>query len=85
MVTFSGRNPTVPNQGPKVQHPSQRRTCQLISLAIHGGNQKIIQGPQAPDSAGVGHQVFQYSLENSIGPYRLQFNQPVSPWRNRAN
>ncbi|MBW0488145.1 hypothetical protein O181_027860 [Austropuccinia psidii MF-1] len=96
MVTFPGPNATVPNQGPKIQPPFRRRTFQLISLAIHGGNQNIIQGPQPPDSAGVGleislriiprafsevipsfnklsrNQVFQYSLDNSIGPYRNQ-------------
>ncbi|MBW0472667.1 hypothetical protein O181_012382 [Austropuccinia psidii MF-1] len=54
MVMFSGQNPAIPNQGPKIQHPFQRRTFQLISLEIHGGNQKIIQGPQTPDSAGGG-------------------------------
>ncbi|MBW0499403.1 hypothetical protein O181_039118 [Austropuccinia psidii MF-1] len=109
MVTFSGPFYTFPTQGLNIKCPFQRRTFQLISLAIHGGNQKIIQGPQPPDSVGVGlatsfriiprefseviqsfnqlsrHQVFQYSLENSIGPYRRQFNQPVCIWPNWAN
>ncbi|MBW0476682.1 hypothetical protein O181_016397 [Austropuccinia psidii MF-1] len=31
------------------------------------------------------HQVFQYSLDNSIGPYRRQFNQPVCSCPNWAN
>ena len=85
-----------PNQGPKIQSPFRRRIFQLISLAIHGSNQKTIQGSQSPGAAGVGlaihswlfqgpfseyinyfnqflrHQVFQYSLDNSIGPYRWQ-------------
>ncbi|MBW0465694.1 hypothetical protein O181_005409 [Austropuccinia psidii MF-1] len=96
MVTISGPNSIFPNQGPKIQRPFQRRTFQLISLAIHGGNQKTIQGCQSPGPTGVGlavhsglfqvpfsevrhysnqlslHQVFQYSLDNSIGPYRWQ-------------
>ncbi|MBW0517460.1 hypothetical protein O181_057175 [Austropuccinia psidii MF-1] len=44
----------IPNQGPKIQHPFQRRTLQLISLAIHGRYQRTIQGPQPPGPAGVG-------------------------------
>ncbi|MBW0552446.1 hypothetical protein O181_092161 [Austropuccinia psidii MF-1] len=60
MVTFSEPNHTFPAQGPKIQCPFQTRTFQLISLEIHGGNQKIIQGPQPPDSAGVGCQGIKY-------------------------
>ncbi|MBW0548195.1 hypothetical protein O181_087910 [Austropuccinia psidii MF-1] len=54
MVTLSGPNFMIPNQGIKIQHPFLRRTLQLISLAIHGGYQKTIQGPQPPGTAGVG-------------------------------
>ncbi|MBW0492118.1 hypothetical protein O181_031833 [Austropuccinia psidii MF-1] len=54
MVTFSGPNSMIPNQGPKIQFPFQRRTLQRIGLAIHGGYQKTIQGPQPPGPAGVG-------------------------------
>ncbi|MBW0564266.1 hypothetical protein O181_103981 [Austropuccinia psidii MF-1] len=54
MVTFSGPNSMIPYQGPKIHHQFQRRTLQLISLAIHGGYQKIISGPQPPGPAGVG-------------------------------
>ncbi|MBW0503893.1 hypothetical protein O181_043608 [Austropuccinia psidii MF-1] len=54
MVTFSGLNSMIPNEGPKIQHPFRRRTLQLIILAIHGGYQKTIQGPQPPGPAGVG-------------------------------
>ncbi|MBW0556381.1 hypothetical protein O181_096096 [Austropuccinia psidii MF-1] len=95
-VVHNGPNSTIKNQGPKIQRPFQRRILQLISLAIHGGNQKTIQGSQSPGPAGVEleisfriipkefseviqsfnqlsrHQVFQYSLDNSIGPYRRQ-------------
>ncbi|MBW0540402.1 hypothetical protein O181_080117 [Austropuccinia psidii MF-1] len=39
---------------PKLQRPLQSRTLQLISLAIHGGYQKTLQGPQPPGPAGVG-------------------------------
>ncbi|MBW0504222.1 hypothetical protein O181_043937 [Austropuccinia psidii MF-1] len=44
----------IPNQGPKIQRPFQRRTLWLIRLAIHGGYQKTIQGPQPPGLEGVG-------------------------------
>ncbi|MBW0563797.1 hypothetical protein O181_103512 [Austropuccinia psidii MF-1] len=54
MVTFSGPNPIIPNQGPKIHHHFWRRTLQLISLAIHGGYHKTISGPQPPGPAGVG-------------------------------
>ncbi|MBW0509734.1 hypothetical protein O181_049449 [Austropuccinia psidii MF-1] len=54
MVTFSGPNSMIPSQGPKIQRPFQRRTLQLISLAIHGGYQKTIQGPQPSGPAVVG-------------------------------
>ncbi|MBW0503085.1 hypothetical protein O181_042800 [Austropuccinia psidii MF-1] len=54
MVTFSRPIAMIPNQGPKVQFPFGRRTLQLISLAIHGGYQETIQGPQPPGPAGVG-------------------------------
>ncbi|MBW0553025.1 hypothetical protein O181_092740 [Austropuccinia psidii MF-1] len=54
MVTFSGPNSIFPNEGPKIQRPFQRRNPQLISLSIHGDNQKTIQGSQPPDPAGVG-------------------------------
>ncbi|MBW0508088.1 hypothetical protein O181_047803 [Austropuccinia psidii MF-1] len=54
MVTSSGPNSMIPNQGPKIHHQFQRRTLQLISLAIHGGYQKTISGPQPPGPAGVG-------------------------------
>ncbi|MBW0582508.1 hypothetical protein O181_122223 [Austropuccinia psidii MF-1] len=57
MVMFSGPNSMIPNRGPKIECPFRRRTLQLISLAIHGGYQKTIQGPQAPGSAGVGLKV----------------------------
>ncbi|MBW0486278.1 hypothetical protein O181_025993 [Austropuccinia psidii MF-1] len=43
MVTFSGPNSMISNQGRKIQHPFQRSTLQLISLAIHGGYKKTIQ------------------------------------------
>ncbi|MBW0579211.1 hypothetical protein O181_118926 [Austropuccinia psidii MF-1] len=54
MVTFLGPISIIPNQDPKIQLPFQRRTLQLISLSIHGGYQKTIQGPQPPGPAGVG-------------------------------
>ncbi|MBW0490246.1 hypothetical protein O181_029961 [Austropuccinia psidii MF-1] len=54
MVTLSGPNKLISNKGPKIQHPFRGRTLQLISLEIHGGYQKTIQGPQPPGSAGVG-------------------------------
>ncbi|MBW0543359.1 hypothetical protein O181_083074 [Austropuccinia psidii MF-1] len=54
MVTLSGPNSMIPNQGPKIQHPFWRRTLQLISLEIHGGYQKTIQRPQPPGPAGFG-------------------------------
>ncbi|MBW0519979.1 hypothetical protein O181_059694 [Austropuccinia psidii MF-1] len=54
MVTFSGPNSMIPNQSTKIQHPFQRRTHQLIIVAIHGGYQKTIQGPQPPGPAGLG-------------------------------
>ncbi|MBW0482750.1 hypothetical protein O181_022465 [Austropuccinia psidii MF-1] len=57
MVMLSGPNCMIPNQGHKIQHPFRRRTLQLISLAIHGGYQKTIQGPQPPGAAGVGLEV----------------------------
>ncbi|MBW0592766.1 hypothetical protein O181_132481 [Austropuccinia psidii MF-1] len=44
----------IPNKGPKIQSPLRRGTLQLISLAIHGGYQKTIQGPQPPGPAGIG-------------------------------
>ncbi|MBW0562841.1 hypothetical protein O181_102556 [Austropuccinia psidii MF-1] len=59
MVTFSGPNSMIPNQGPKIHNPFQRRTLQLISLAIHGGYQKTISGPQPPGPAGVGLSILQ--------------------------
>ncbi|MBW0562520.1 hypothetical protein O181_102235 [Austropuccinia psidii MF-1] len=34
MVTFSGPNSTIPNQGPQIQLPFRRRILELISLAI---------------------------------------------------
>ncbi|MBW0522071.1 hypothetical protein O181_061786 [Austropuccinia psidii MF-1] len=60
MVTFSGPNSVFPSQGPKIQFPFQRRTSQLISRAIHGGNQRTIQGSQSPGPAGVGCQGIKY-------------------------
>ncbi|MBW0488551.1 hypothetical protein O181_028266 [Austropuccinia psidii MF-1] len=57
MVTLSGPNSMIPNQGHKIQHPFQRRTLQLISLAIQGGYQKTIEGPQPPGSTGVGLEI----------------------------
>ncbi|MBW0566146.1 hypothetical protein O181_105861 [Austropuccinia psidii MF-1] len=54
MVTLSGPNSTIPNQGPKIKSPFRRRSLQLISLEIHGSYQKTIQGPQPPGPAGVG-------------------------------
>ncbi|MBW0543813.1 hypothetical protein O181_083528 [Austropuccinia psidii MF-1] len=54
MVKFSGPNPMIQNQGPKIHHQFQRRTFQLISLAIHGGYKKTFPGPQPPGPAGVG-------------------------------
>ncbi|MBW0476674.1 hypothetical protein O181_016389 [Austropuccinia psidii MF-1] len=50
---ISGPNSMIPNQSFKIQHPFQRRNLQLISLAIHGGYQKTIEGPQPPGPAGV--------------------------------
>ncbi|MBW0497450.1 hypothetical protein O181_037165 [Austropuccinia psidii MF-1] len=57
MVTFSAPNSMISNEGPKIQRPFQRRTLQLISLAIHGGYQKTIQGPQPPGPAGAGLEI----------------------------
>ncbi|MBW0539855.1 hypothetical protein O181_079570 [Austropuccinia psidii MF-1] len=54
LVMLSGTNSMIPNQGAKIQPPFQKRTLQLISLAIHGGYQKTIQGSQPPGPAGVG-------------------------------
>ncbi|MBW0585047.1 hypothetical protein O181_124762 [Austropuccinia psidii MF-1] len=51
---FSGPNPIIPNQGPKIHHQFQRRNFQPISLAIHGSYQKTFPGPQPPGPAGVG-------------------------------
>ncbi|MBW0543072.1 hypothetical protein O181_082787 [Austropuccinia psidii MF-1] len=108
MMTFSGTNSIFKNQGPKIQHQFRRRTSQIISLAVHGSNQKTIQGSQSPGPAGLRcqfhsgsfqgrfsevihsfnqlstHQVFQYSLDNSIGPYRqhsinLSLLGPIGP------
>ncbi|MBW0585210.1 hypothetical protein O181_124925 [Austropuccinia psidii MF-1] len=50
-------NSMIPKQGLKIQHPFQRRTLQLISLAIHGSYQKTIQGSQPPGPAGAGLEV----------------------------
>ncbi|MBW0589849.1 hypothetical protein O181_129564 [Austropuccinia psidii MF-1] len=47
-------NSMIPNQGPKIHHQFQRRTLQPISLAIHGGYQKTISGPQPPGPVGFG-------------------------------
>ncbi|MBW0483981.1 hypothetical protein O181_023696 [Austropuccinia psidii MF-1] len=57
MVTFSGPNYMIQNQGPKIHHRFRRRTLQLISLAIPGGYQKTISGPQPPGPAGVGLEI----------------------------
>ncbi|MBW0548315.1 hypothetical protein O181_088030, partial [Austropuccinia psidii MF-1] len=87
MVPFSGPNPTIPNQGPKIQSPFLMRIFQLITLAINGSNQKIIQGPQPPDSTGVGCQGIKYfntpwktpfvhTGDNSINLYVLG---PIGP------
>ncbi|MBW0487532.1 hypothetical protein O181_027247 [Austropuccinia psidii MF-1] len=51
MVTFSGPNSRIPNQGPKIHDQFCRRTVQLISLAIHGSHPKTIPGPQPPGPA----------------------------------
>ncbi|MBW0462982.1 hypothetical protein O181_002697 [Austropuccinia psidii MF-1] len=45
MVTFSGPNSMIPNQGPKIHHQFQRRILQLISLAIYGSYQKTSRTP----------------------------------------
>ncbi|MBW0583010.1 hypothetical protein O181_122725 [Austropuccinia psidii MF-1] len=42
------------NFSPQIHHPFQRKTSQSFSLAIHGGYQKTIQGPQPPGLVGVG-------------------------------
>ncbi|MBW0510189.1 hypothetical protein O181_049904 [Austropuccinia psidii MF-1] len=57
MVTFSGPNSMIQNQGSKIHHQSQRRTFQLISLAIDGSYKETIPGPQPPGSAGVGLEI----------------------------
>ncbi|MBW0462705.1 hypothetical protein O181_002420 [Austropuccinia psidii MF-1] len=54
MVTFSEPNSMILNWGPKIHHQFQRRTLQLISMAIHGGSQKTISGPRPPGTAGAG-------------------------------
>ncbi|MBW0554290.1 hypothetical protein O181_094005 [Austropuccinia psidii MF-1] len=66
MVMFSGPNSMIPNQGPKMLRPFQRRTLQLISLAVHGGYQKTVQGPQPPGPAGVGLAIISGELQ---GPF----------------
>ncbi|MBW0512572.1 hypothetical protein O181_052287 [Austropuccinia psidii MF-1] len=58
MVTFSGPKSMISNEGPKIKCPFQSRILQLISLAIDGGYQKTIQGPQPPAPAGVGLAIF---------------------------
>ncbi|MBW0512455.1 hypothetical protein O181_052170 [Austropuccinia psidii MF-1] len=57
MVTFSAPSSMIPNQGTKVHHQLQRRTLQLISLAIHCSYQKTISGPQPPGPLGVGLEI----------------------------
>ncbi|MBW0508308.1 hypothetical protein O181_048023 [Austropuccinia psidii MF-1] len=81
MVTFSGRNSTIPNQGPKIHHQFRRRTLQLISLEIHSSYQKTISGPQPPGPAGVGlailpglfqgtfSEVINHSISCQVGKY----------------
>ncbi|MBW0591269.1 hypothetical protein O181_130984 [Austropuccinia psidii MF-1] len=70
MVTFSGTN-----QGHKFQFPFLRRTLQLIILAIHGGYQKSIQGPQPPGSAGVGLAIISGLFQ---GPFSKVINHSIS-------
>ncbi|MBW0466328.1 hypothetical protein O181_006043 [Austropuccinia psidii MF-1] len=59
----------------KIQHPFQRRTPQLISLAIHGGYQRTIQGPQPPGPAGVGLAII---LELFQGPFSEVIHHSIS-------
>ncbi|MBW0468991.1 hypothetical protein O181_008706 [Austropuccinia psidii MF-1] len=75
IVTFSGPNSMIPNQGPKIQCPIRRRTLQLISLAIHGGYQKTIEGPQPPGPAGVGLAIISGLVQ---GPFSEVIHHPIS-------
>ncbi|MBW0497572.1 hypothetical protein O181_037287 [Austropuccinia psidii MF-1] len=73
MVTVSGPNSMIPNQGPKIHHQFQRRTLQLIRLAIHGGYQKTVPGPQPPGPQELGWQFFQdYSKGHSKRLFTIQ-------------
>ncbi|MBW0492852.1 hypothetical protein O181_032567 [Austropuccinia psidii MF-1] len=77
-----GRNPR-----PTVRTP--RRTLQLISLAIHGGYQKTIQGPQPPGPAGVelamisglSQGPFSEVIHHSIGCKGIKYFN--TPWTNQ--
>ncbi|MBW0525937.1 hypothetical protein O181_065652 [Austropuccinia psidii MF-1] len=75
IVKFSGPNSMIPNQGPKIKLPFRRRTLQLISLAIHGGYQKTIQGPQPPSPAGVGLEIISGLFQ---GPFSEVINHSIS-------
>ncbi|MBW0505603.1 hypothetical protein O181_045318 [Austropuccinia psidii MF-1] len=75
MVTFSGPNSTLPNQVPKTQRPFQRRISQLISLAIHGGNQKTIQGSEPPSPAGAGLAISFRIIPRAFSEFIHHFNQ----------
>ncbi|MBW0554393.1 hypothetical protein O181_094108 [Austropuccinia psidii MF-1] len=82
MMTFSGPNPTISNQGPKIQCPWRQsedhsripitwpcRSLVAISFRIiPRAFSDVIQYFNQLSR----HQVFQYSLDNSIGPYRRQ-------------
>ncbi|MBW0481114.1 hypothetical protein O181_020829 [Austropuccinia psidii MF-1] len=89
MVTFSGPNSMIPNQGPKIQFPFQSRTLQVINLAIHGSYQKTIQGPQPPFPAAVGLAIISGLFQ---GPFSEVIHQSIScqgskyfntPWTNQ--
>ncbi|MBW0528009.1 hypothetical protein O181_067724 [Austropuccinia psidii MF-1] len=49
------------NSSPQIHQPFQRRTFQSFSLAIPGGYQKTMQGPQPPGPTGVGL-LFHFSI-----------------------
>ncbi|MBW0571353.1 hypothetical protein O181_111068 [Austropuccinia psidii MF-1] len=66
MVTFSGPNFIIPNQGPKIHHQFKRRTLQLISLEIHGSYQKTIPGPQPPGPAAIGFEILSVLFQGAI-------------------
>ncbi|MBW0593044.1 hypothetical protein O181_132759 [Austropuccinia psidii MF-1] len=75
MVTLSGPNSMISNQCPKIQCPFRRRTPQLISLAIHGGYQKAIPGPQPPGPAEVGLEIISRLFQ---GPFSEIIHHSIS-------